>query len=178
MSEIIDSYGRVNVIKLEDKPLPLYQVNIPEFSDSEKAILRDAQQFMSIELIRESKKFVTYEERNKFLKDYLKKKLTEKLEEKYTPVDNLDIILSLAMSQFYGYDILGVLLDDDNLEEVMVNGVNIPAFIVHREHGMCISNIGFEDDESIESVIQKIAKNVGRVITEKHPDCCNVCCYC
>jgi len=169
MSEIIDSYGRVNVIKLEGKPLPLYRVNVPEFSDVEKAILKDAQQFMSIELIRESKKFVSYEERNKFLKDYLRKKLIENLEEKNELPGNLDIVLSLAMSQFYGYDILGVLLDDDNLEEVMVNGVNIPAFIVHRKHGMCISNIGFEDDESLESVIQKIAKNVGRVINEKQP---------
>ena len=169
MPEIIDSYGRVNIIKLEGKPLLFYQVDIPEFSDAEKEILKDAEQFMGMEIINESKKLINYEERDRFLQDYLKKKITEKLEAKNEPLDNVDILSSLVISQLYGYDILRVVLEDDNLEEVMVNSVNTPAFLVHRKHGMCVSNIGFEDENSINSVIHKIAKNVGRIINETHP---------
>jgi len=169
MPELIESYGRVNIIKIEDKPLLFYQVNIPTFSETEKDILKDSNQFMSMELIRDAKKLVTYEERDKFLRDYLKKKITEKLKDKNEPLDNIDILLTLTLSQFFGYDVLGVLLDDDRLEEVMLNGVNIPAFVVHRKHGMCISNIGFDNDQSMENVIQRIAKNVGRVINETYP---------
>ena len=170
MPELIESYGRVNIIKVEDRSLLLYQVGIPEFSEVERKILKDAyHQFIGTDLIAESKKLITYEERNKFLRDYLKKKITEKLEAENEPLDNLDILLTLSISQFYGYDILGSLLDDDNLEEVMVNGINVPAFVVHRTHGMCISNIGFEDEKSINSVIHKIAKNVGRVVNERFP---------
>ncbi len=169
MSELIDSYGRVSIMKVEDKPLLLYQVNIPEFSDTEKEILKNIEEMIPPEIIHESEKFITYEERDKFLRYYLKKKITEKLEAKNEPVDNIDLLLPLAMGKIYGYEILSLLLDDDNIEDILVHGINIPAFIVHRKHGMCTSNIKFEDERSMENSLMKIAKNAGRKINPDNP---------
>ncbi|ODS35294.1 MAG: hypothetical protein A7316_04200 [Candidatus Altiarchaeales archaeon WOR_SM1_86-2] len=165
----IDSYGRVEIIKHEDKPLPLYKVNMPEFSDAEREILKNATDFIPVEIARESEKFVTYEERNEFLRYYLKKRLTQELEVKNQPLDNVDILLSLAMGKFYGHSTLGVLLDDDELEDIAIHGIGAPAFVVHRKHGMCRSNIGFKDEKSINNALMKIAKNVGREINEENP---------
>ncbi|PKP54413.1 MAG: secretion protein [Candidatus Altiarchaeales archaeon HGW-Altiarchaeales-3] len=169
MPEIIDSYGIVHIIKIVDKPLLLYQVNLPEFSDAEREVLTGAEKFINKEIITESKKLITYDKRDNFLRKFLKEKITGQLEEARESTKNIDILTSLAISQFYGYDILGILLDDDKLEEVMVNGINVPAFVVHRTYGMCITNIGFDDDKTLNSVIQKIAKNVGREINEEYP---------
>lgn len=169
MAETIDSYGRGSIIKDEEKSLPIYRVDIPEFSDAERKILDNSQTFIPSEIIRESEKFVTYEERNKFLRYYLKKKITEELESKNEKLDNIDIILSFAMGDLYGYGILAVILDDDKIEDILVHGISVPVFVVHRKHGMCASNISFENVRSMESMLAKIAKNAGRRIDEESP---------
>ena len=53
------------------------------------------------------------------------------------------------------YGDLAVLLEDDNLEEVMYNGGSQCVKVAHRNHGMCRTNVGIEDDSGIQ-----IAKNI------------------
>ena len=40
------------------------------------------------------------------------------------------------MKELIGYGEISSLIDDDNLEEIMVIGVNKPVFVYHRKYGM------------------------------------------
>ncbi len=64
--------------------------------------------------------------------------------------------------------LLGQILGDDSLEEVMYNGPAVPLMVFHRQHGMCrvSSNI---DERYALWFAQEIAKSNGRFLDEQHP---------
>ena len=61
------------------------------------------------------------------------------------------------------YGSLKPLLDDDNLEEIMYNHPDKAIMVAHRKHGMCVTNVKMSSEEAT-SIIQKVAKYVGREI--------------
>ncbi len=80
----------------------------------------------------------------------------------------------LAMAEQIANDMLGYgaiepLLGDDNLEEVMIIGVNAPVYVAHRKRGTMPTNIVFEEDESIQRIIEKIGRYSGRKIDLANP---------
>lgn len=74
----------------------------------------------------------------------------------------------------YFYLIIGKLglleipLNDNNLEEVMVNGTESPAFIFHRKYQMGETNIRLDRHESTR-VVESIAYLAGRTIDSRTP---------
>ncbi len=75
----------------------------------------------------------------------------------------------------YFYLIIGKLgfleipLHDDRLEEIMINGLNIPSFVFHRKHQMCKTNIVFNNEEELSRIIENIAMLAGRAINSRTP---------
>ncbi|HII59303.1 TPA: intein-containing protein [Methanocaldococcus jannaschii] len=64
--------------------------------------------------------------------------------------------------------LLEVPLNDDRLEEVMVNGYNVPVFVFHRKHQMCETNIVLDRNE-VDRIIESIANLVNRPIDSRVP---------
>jgi len=64
--------------------------------------------------------------------------------------------------------LLEVPLNDDRLEEVMVNGYNVPVFVFHRKHQMCETNIILDRSE-VDRIIESIANLVNRPIDSRVP---------
>lgn len=78
-------------------------------------------------------------------------------------------IAKLLVDDVLGYGPLQPFLDDDEIEEVMVIGINAPVYIYHRLHGMCETNLVFNDSKNIESIIYKVAKINNRRVDSSHP---------
>ncbi len=68
-----------------------------------------------------------------------------------------------------GYGRLQPLVSDDNLEEILVLGTGQPVYVYHRKFGMCETNLTFEDPSELETIIQRIANECGRVVDSDHP---------
>jgi len=84
---------------------------------------------------------------------------------------NIPHIDSLAKYFYLISGRLGLLeipLHDDRLEEVMVNGYNIPVFVFHRKHQMCETNIVLDRNE-VDRIIESIANLVNRPIDSRFP---------
>ncbi|XRO75437.1 type II/IV secretion system ATPase subunit [Methanocaldococcus sp. 28A] len=64
--------------------------------------------------------------------------------------------------------LLEIPLNDDQLEEVMVNGYNVPVFVFHRKHQMCETNIILDRNE-VDRIIESIANLVNRPIDSRVP---------
>ena len=67
-----------------------------------------------------------------------------------------------------GFGQLAEAYTDNSLEEIMVNGVNRPVFVFHREHAMCKTNVQVED-QFILNLIRRIAKTEGKNFDENNP---------
>jgi len=63
---------------------------------------------------------------------------------------------------------LEIPLNDDRLEEIMVNGEYRYAYVFHRKHQMCKTNISF-DEEELTRIIENIALLAGRTIDARTP---------
>ncbi len=168
MSEVIESYRYVQIVREDGADLPLYIIENPRLSPGETAIIKNPKEWLGdyLSVIERIGMFRTSIEREEFLDRYIRLQLTGK---NISP-DNLDRVISMIMDKiFFGYGMLGPLIRDDNLEEIMVNGIEIPVFVIHRKHGMCITNIKYENHEEIGELIGWLSRNAGREINEKTP---------
>ncbi|MBA2862630.1 ATPase, T2SS/T4P/T4SS family [Methanococcus maripaludis] len=93
----------------------------------------------------------------------------------YSDKNNLHLrdIEILHLSHYF-YLIIGKLglleipLNDGNLEEVMVNGIELPVFVFHRKYQMCETNIRLDRHEATR-VVESIAYLAGRSIDSRTP---------
>jgi len=168
MPEVIESYGDVKVTRSKESTLPMYILLPPKFSNKELAIIDRPKALTSNyrEIIKELESFRTAEEKEEFLVDYIK----NQLKGKGISQDNLDRIVTMVMDDvFLGYGRIGPLMRDENLEEIMINGIGLPVFVVHRKHGMCMTNIQYENHESLQELIDWISQYSGRKIDYETP---------
>jgi len=83
--------------------------------------------------------------------------------------ENIDKLANKLFKEISGYGELNSLIGDDELEEIMIIGINKPVFVYHRDYGMMESNLIFKENEEILSLIDLIARQVNRRIDQKSP---------
>lgn len=83
--------------------------------------------------------------------------------------EGIDKLANKFFKEIIGYGELDSLISDDELEEIMIIGINKPVFVYHRDYGMMESNLIYKTDEEILSVIDSIARQVNRRIDQESP---------
>ncbi len=73
------------------------------------------------------------------------------------------------LQDIVGYGQIDPLINDDDLEEIMIIGLNKPVFVYHREYGMMKTNIVYADEEELIDVIDAIARRINRRIDQESP---------
>jgi len=167
MPELLDSYGNVKIMEGDGDQMPYYISLTPEFTEAERQLLANARSLIGNykDVTAQLDKISTSRGKEEFLRNYVR----EMVKDRVTP-GNLDYVVSSVMDElFLGYGRLGPLMRDEQLEEIMVNGINNPVFVVHRRHGMCITNVKFEERESLNEIIRWLANYVGREVSEQDP---------
>ncbi len=88
---------------------------------------------------------------------------------KYLPmVRDPESFARLLLYESLGMGLLEYLMEDDNLEEIMVNGEGIPVYVVHREYGVCETNITLPPKKVIK-LASKVARYVNKPFSELSP---------
>jgi flagellar protein FlaI len=78
-------------------------------------------------------------------------------------------ILYYVTRDYVGYGKFDVIMNDPAVEDVSCDGPEIPVFIYHRELGSIKTNVLYETDEELESVVVSLAQRCGRTITIAEP---------
>ena len=149
---------------MENNLIPMYNVLKFNFSDEEKLILEELRENL-IDLAI-SEKMSSFNE-ELILKDiirFLDNRLKNRFDYEYK--ENL---AKNILKELIGYGEISSLIDDDNLEEIMVIGVNKPVFVYHREYGMMETDLYFEDEQKITNIIDSIARETNRRIDQQSP---------
>ena len=81
----------------------------------------------------------------------------------------LDNLARKLFQDLVGYGEIDPLIRDDNLEEIMVIGIDKPVFVYHREYGMMKTNILFKDAGEVMNLIDSIARQINRRIDQESP---------
>ncbi|AEH06693.1 ATPase, T2SS/T4P/T4SS family [Methanothermococcus okinawensis] len=166
-SNVFDNYflnidGVVFNIIIGKKEGQIYY-NIPEVSQMIDALSKLSDKNISeIKADISNGGFQKIEEIQRYLLNYSEK---NNLMLKNIEIQNLAKYFYLTIGKL-GF--LEVPLHDDNLEEIMVNGVNQPTFVFHKKYQMCKTNIKLDDSE-LTRIIENIAMLAGRTIDARTP---------
>ncbi len=166
--KVLDSYGDVRIIEGPESPIPLYIIMPTEFTDEELLLLKDPRKVLPNykDIMEKIEDFRTSIEKEDFLRQYLE----VQLEKDGLVTENLEPLINRIMDDvFLGYGRIGGLIRDDDLEEIMINGIELPVFVFHRKHGMCATNIEYTTQASLNELIEWIARYAGRKISREVP---------
>lgn len=145
---------------IEDGAVPLYKVSRPEFNEEEKKLLDEIRDKLVESAVARGEELNV--EEGAFLneiKEFLRVK----------GIRNVDKLAKQISQEMIGYGQLDPLLKDDDLEEVMVIGVNKPVFVYHRKEGMMVTNVVFDNDDEVRGLVDIIARQVNRRIDQQTP---------
>ncbi len=165
--DVMDSYGNVQIITTSQEIAPIYCVLLPELSLKDHRAISKFTEIVLKESTLDPVKIVDAEERKRLFSNEIKKIIRS--HETSISEQKLKTYSEYIQMNMIGYGLLDPLLADDNLEEVMMLGLDRRVYVAHRKHGMLSSNIIFHSEELAENIIQRMARFVGRKIDTLNP---------
>ncbi len=156
-SKVLSDCKSGEIVAVRDKRFLLARV--PELSEKEKNFFAKA----LTELKLHNKVVCSKSDIYFFLKEYCLERmvlLTKEQREKIT---------TLLEWESIGESILTPLLTDPDFEEIVINGPKKPIMVYHRVFGWLFTNISFENEDRIRTVINKMASPLGRQLSYHKP---------
>lgn len=150
--------------------VPQYNVFKQKYSSEEKLLLSELRENL-VDLAISSDEFLQVNE-DKLLNDiknFLFAKLANNSQNNTISNEYLDNLARKLFQDLVGYGEIDPLIRDDNLEEIMVIGIDKPVFVYHREYGMMKTNILFKDAGEVMNLIDSIARQINRRIDQESP---------
>ena len=103
------------------------------------------------------------------IKSFLFVRLSGENQDRQVSRQYLDNLSHKILRDIIGYGEIDSLIQDDDLEEIMINGINKPVFVYHRQYGMMKTNIEFSDEKELMDLIDSIARQINRRIDQESP---------
>ena len=150
--------------------IPQYDIVRQDYSPEEKIILGEIRENLVDLAISSGENFQPNED--KLLNDiqnFLFMRLRDENQNLNVSKQYLDNLSQKFLRDIIGYGEIDPLIQDDNLEEIMVNGINKPIFVYHRKYGMMKTNAEFDDEKELMDLIDSIARQINRRIDQESP---------
>lgn len=150
--------------------IPQYDIVRQDYSPEEITILGEIRENLVDLAISSGENFQPNED--KLLTDirnFLFMRLSDENQNLQVPVEYIDNLSQKVIRDIIGYGAIDPLIQDDNLEEIMINGINKPIFVYHREYGMMKTNLQFSDEKELMDLIDSIARQINRRIDQESP---------
>lgn len=165
--EILEEGDKYRIISRDNGYIPSLILDKYELSKEDRIVLQSVQKKAIAEI-----SFDKTENKNKETKSAVYKKEVDKiinLEYFSLSPESREGICSQIVQNIMGLGLLEPLLELDNLEEIMVNGISRPVHVNHRKFGICKTNIFFESEAEIKNIINRIASPFGKQVDLRSP---------
>jgi flagellar protein FlaI len=169
VEKVLESYGQVEILSVEGEILPFYKLKMPELTKQEQKLLAAVKEKAVEEIKIDPDKIPDPAERQRAFTHEILKIIERESKGTGLPPGRIKQLGEVALRDMLGYGPLDPMIADDKLEDVMVTAVGKPVYVYHRKHGVCFTNVVFENDDSIKYLIDKMARVVGRRIDQQTP---------
>uniref|UniRef100_A0A7C4H6S1 Bacterial type II secretion system protein E domain-containing protein n=1 Tax=Staphylothermus marinus TaxID=2280 RepID=A0A7C4H6S1_STAMA len=167
--KITDTYMEYDIgqahVKISFEAPPKYYITEPTLSDAGRKlfqqVLEELYLSLTYEEAKDPEKIMTHAERIAAVLKGLDVFRREK-----------DAFRYLLLREIHGYGVLDVLFRDPYVEEISIEGPNIPVAIIHKEvpgARWIDTNIVFRDDDEINSYLTWVSQKVGVVPSTAFP---------
>ena len=131
--------------------IPQYDIVRQNYSPKEKVLLGELRENLVDLAISSGGNFQPNED--KLLNDirsFLFARFSQDPQSKNISKGYLNTLSLKLLRDIVGYGEIDPLIQDDDLEEIMINGINKPVFVYHRQYGMMKTNLHFNDEKELE----------------------------
>lgn len=150
--------------------VPQYNVFKQKYSSEEKLLLSELREnLVDLAISSDESLQVNEDKLLNDIKNFLFAKLANNSQNNTISNEYLDNLARKLFQDLVGYGEIDPLIRDDNLEEIMVIGIDKPVFVYHREYGMMKTNILFKDAVEVMNLIDSIARQINRRIDQESP---------
>lgn len=150
--------------------VPQYNVFKQKYSSEEKLLLSELREnLVDLAISSDESLQVNEDKLLNDIKNFLFAKLANNSQNNAISNEYLDNLARKLFQDLVGYGEIDPLIRDDNLEEIMVIGIDKPVFVYHREYGMMKTNILFKDAAEVMNLIDSIARQINRRIDQESP---------
>ena len=150
--------------------VPQYNVFKQKYSSEEKLLLSELREnLVDLAISSDESLQVNEDKLLNDIKNFLFAKLANNSQNNAISNEYLDNLARKLFQDLVGYGEIDPLIRDDNLEEIMVIGIDKPVFVYHREYGMMKTNILFNDAGEVMNLIDSIARQINRRIDQESP---------
>ena len=150
--------------------IPQYDVVKQNYSPEEKILLGEIRENLVDLAISSGENYRPNQEKLlNDIKNFLFARLSQNPSNNGMTNEYLDRLSHKLLRDLVGYGEIDPLIQDDNLEEIMIIGINKPVFVYHRKYGMMKTNIKFSDEQELRDLIDSIARQINRRIDQESP---------
>lgn len=150
--------------------IPQYDIVRQNYSPKEKVLLGELRENLVDLAISSGGNFQPNEDKLlNDIKSFLFARFSQDPQNKNISNEYLDTLSLKLLRDIVGYGEIDPLIQDDDLEEIMINGINKPVFVYHRQYGMMKTNIHFSDEKELMDLIDSIARQINRRIDQESP---------
>lgn len=150
--------------------VPQYNVFKQKYSSEEKLLLSELREnLVDLAISSDESLQVNEDKLLNDIKNFLFAKLANNSQNNTISNEYLDNLARKLFQDLVGYGEIDPLIRDDNLEEIMVIGIDKPVFVYHREYGMMKTNILFKDAGEVMNLIDSITRQINRRIDQESP---------
>ena len=150
--------------------MPQYDVLKQNYTTEEKILLDEIRENLVDLAISSGENFQP--NKDKLLNDikvFLFNRFSGENQNKRIPNEYLDNLSRKLLRDIIGYGKIDSLIQDDELEEIMIIGINKPVYVYHRKHGMMKTNIYYDDEQELTDLIDSMARQINRRIDKESP---------
>ena len=173
-SKMLDAYQltveglqlQVQVLQGKDDFVPSYVLSITNISDTTKIILEKIRERFVSEAQVGKIELIGLEHAEELKAKFSKE--VERLLREYLPTSDeqtRQTLITYIIQQNLGLGYIELLLKDDLLEEIVVNGATEPLWVYQKKHGWLKTNIFMESEEQVRHYATMIGKDIGKAIT-------------
>ncbi len=160
----------IKVFQKDGEFVPTYEVSIATISKNTEVVLEKIRQ----ELIKEvnlGMVDLTDPKKTDIVRDKFEETINILIKKYFPDVDEKSVgfLTSYLIQRSLGMGSIEILMDDNTLEEIAINGADDPVWVYHRKHGWLKTNIRLRDEDQIKHYSTMIGRRIGRQITILDP---------
>ncbi len=153
--QLREPYVYAAVVKEKETQKTLYKIIEPTLQKNEEQTLQEVKKILMEEIDVNFKEIESKEKAENYLKQKIRE-IIKKYKIKIAP-EAIDKLTYFLVRDFVGYGKLDPLMIDPMIEDISVDGVNIPIYVWHRLYESIPTNIKFNDANELDSYVIRLA---------------------
>jgi flagellar protein FlaI len=161
---------RISVEWMPRELIPIYVLKVPEIKPGTVALLEQIGEKLLVDTPVKINELTDPQALENLKRRFFERSLNMlRRDLERTPDSILEFLAGSLVNEMLGLGKIELLLSDPNLEEIVINNADEPAWVYHKKYGWLKTNVLMSSEIQIRNYASVIGRKVGRQITTLNP---------